>query len=76
LGTEFTTQFTSAALFDIINSRIISGKSTIISSNLGFEELSNIYSQRITSRFLGDYTIVQTTGKDLRGILRERNKNL
>lgn len=76
LGTEFTTQFTSAALFDIINSRIISKKSTIISSNLGFEELSNIYSQRITSRFLGDYTIVQTTGKDLRGILRERNKNL
>lgn len=76
LGTEFTTQFTAAALFDIINSRIISKKSTVVSSNLGFEELSNLYSQRITSRFLGDYSIVQTTGKDLRGILRERNRNL
>lgn len=74
LGTEFSTQFTSAAFFDIINSRITAGKSTIISSNLGFEELSNIYSQRITSRFMGDYTIVQTMGKDLRGIIREINK--
>ncbi len=76
LGTEFNTQFTSAALFDIINSRIISGKSTIISSNLAFDDLSNIYSQRITSRFLGDYTIVQTTGKDLRSILMGHNKKL
>ncbi len=74
LGTEFATQFTSAAFFDIINSRITAGKSTIISSNLGFEELSNIYSQRITSRFMGDYTIVQTMGKDLRGLIREINR--
>lgn len=68
LGTEFVTQFTSAAFFDIINSRIISGKSTIISSNLSFENLSEIYSQRITSRFLGDYNIMQTVGKDLRSL--------
>ncbi len=74
LGTEFTTQFTSAALFDIINSRIISGKSTVISSNLGFEELSNQYSQRITSRFVGDYQLMQTVGKDLREVLKKRNK--
>ena len=33
LGTEFVTQFTSAALFDIINTRITSGKSTIISTS-------------------------------------------
>ncbi len=75
LGTEFQTQFTSAALFDIINSRIISGKSTIISSNLGFEELSNLYSQRVVSRFMGDYKIFQTLGKDLRTIKRVATKN-
>lgn len=72
LGTEFATQFTSAALFDIINSRIISGKSTVISTNLGFEELSNLYSQRITSRFAGDYQLLQTAGKDLRLIIKKR----
>ncbi len=74
LGTEFTTQFTLAALFDIINSRIISGKSTVISTNLNFEELSNIYSQRVTSRFMESYQLIQTVGKDLRGIIRTRNK--
>ncbi|MBR5156120.1 MAG: ATP-binding protein [Clostridia bacterium] len=74
LGTEFTTQFTLAALFDIINSRIISGKSTVISTNLNFEELSNTYSQRVTSRFMESYQLIQTVGKDLRTILKLRNK--
>ena len=73
LGTEFITQFTSAALFDIINSRIISGKSTVISTNLGFEELSNLYSQRVTSRFVGEYQLLQTAGNDLRMIIKKRS---
>ena len=73
LGTEFTTQFTLTALFEIINSRIISQKSTVISTNLGFEEISEIYSQRIASRFVGNYQILQTAGKDLRMIIKKRN---
>ncbi len=75
LGTEFTTQFTLAAFFDIVNSRIISGKSTVISTNLSFEELSNTYSQRIASRFMESYQLIQTIGKDLRAIIKERKKN-
>lgn len=77
LGTEFTTQFTSALFFDIINMRLTTGKSTIISSNLDFDKLSEIYSQRITSRFIGDYTIVQTVGHDLRAVTKatKRAKN-
>ncbi len=74
LGTEFVTQFTTAAFFDIINSRIISGKSTIISTNLGFEELSATYSQRIASRFVGEYTLLQTIGADLRSITKLKRK--
>ncbi len=73
LGTEFTTQFTLTSLFDIINSRIISGKSTVISTNLGFEELSELYSQRITSRFTGHYQLMQTMGNDLRGLSKKRS---
>ncbi len=74
LGTEFTTQFTSAALFDIINARITAGKSTIISTNLSFETLSEVYSNRITSRFMGEYKILQTLGEDIRKIKRTRGK--
>lgn len=66
LGTEFVTQFTTAALFDIINSRIISSKSTIVSSNLSFEDMHKMYSQRLTSRLAGEYVHLQTLGKDLR----------
>jgi len=74
LGTEFITQYTSAALFDIVNARITSGKSTVISTNLAFESLSDMYSERITSRFRGEYKILQTLGEDVRKIKRMRNK--
>ena len=74
LGTEFVTQFTAASLFDIINTRIISGKSTIISTNLDFETLSEMYSQRIASRFIGEYKILQTLGEDIRKIKRIRER--
>lgn len=74
LGTEFVTQFTSAVFFDLINTRALAGKSTVISTNLGFEDLSEIYSQRILSRFTGDYNIMQTVGGDLRSILKKIKK--
>ncbi len=74
LGTEFVTQFTSATFFDVINSRIISGKSTIVSTNLDFEGITKIYSQRIASRFIGDFILLQTMGEDLRSILKFKNK--
>ena len=66
LGTEFTTQFTSAVFFDIINSRLVSGKSTLISTNLDLEGINNLYSQRITSRIMGDYKAITLYGNDIR----------
>ncbi len=74
LGTEFATQFTLAVFFDIINMRMTTGRSTIISTNLSLDTLSEIYSQRITSCFVGDYTLIQTAGCDLRAILKTRKK--
>lgn len=41
LGTEFITQFTAAALFDLINTRLINNKSTVISTNLDFDSMEN-----------------------------------
>lgn len=66
LGTEFTTQYTAAALFDIMNSRMLQNKSTIISTNLNLKGLENAYSPRFTSRITGDYQILSFIGKDLR----------
>ena len=44
------------------------GKSTIITTNLGLEEIDKIYSTRVASRLLGDYTILPTIGEDIRHI--------
>ena len=73
LGTEFVTAYSTAALFDIINTRQIQEKSTIISTNLTGEGLENIYGRRFTSRLFGTYKVVPFIGKDLR--LRKFKEN-
>lgn len=72
LGTEFITQFTAAALFDLINTRLINNKSTVISTNLDFDSMEKLYSSRFTSRILGDFKIMIITGGDLRKQLFEK----
>ena len=54
------------SFFDIINSRLISGKSTVISTNLDLEGINRLYSQRITSRIMGDYKAITLYGNDVR----------
>lgn len=66
LGAEFTTSFTVAAVYNIINTRILEGKPTIISSNLTLKELEDKYTQRITSRIIGNYKPLVFCGKDIR----------
>lgn len=66
LGAEFTTNFTIATLNNIINTRLLSSKPTIISSNLNINVLNDTYSRRITSRIIGEYRILTFKGKDIR----------
>lgn len=66
LGTEFSTQFTNACLYQIVNERMVNGLSTIISTNLSVQELIEKYDQRLISRLLGTYTLVQFEGEDIR----------
>lgn len=71
LGTEFNTQFTLSVLFGIINHRIINGRSTIVTTNLGFADIENNYKERICSRLRGDYTALIFCGRDIRRIKKE-----
>ena len=70
LGAEFSTQFTVSCIYNIINSRILSGKPTIISTNLTPNELEDKYTQRITSRIIGSYVSLKFMGRDIRQIRR------
>jgi DNA replication protein DnaC len=61
-----TTSFTISALYDIINTRLISGKKTIVSSNLTIAELRFRYSEQIMSRLEGEYQVLTFRGDDIR----------
>ena len=41
LGTEYTSAYTVACLYNIINTRILCSRPTVISTNLGFDELAH-----------------------------------
>ena len=58
--------FTDSALFDCLNERLIHQKSTIISTNLSLKEMQEKYEERITSRVIGNYTVLKIFGDDIR----------
>ena len=66
LGTELTNSFTNSELFNILNTRLLSGKKTIISTNLSPMQLGSNYAQRIFSRIFDRFKMVKFIGKDLR----------
>lgn len=66
LGTEVSNTFTNAEIFNIVNTRIIKGKKTIISTNLTPNEISQIYTDRVFSRVFDKFMPLKFYGNDLR----------
>ena len=66
LGPEMTTQFTISALYQILNTRLMGAKPTIVSTNLPLGDLSARYSEQIASRLLGAYRLYKFYGDDIR----------
>ena len=67
LGAEFVSQFSVAALYNLINTRQNKGLPTIISTNLSGAELAGKYEGRIYSRIVGaDYIVLRFEGNDHR----------
>ena len=74
LGTEFITQFTIATLYDIINTRLLRRRPTIISTNFNIDGLRKKYDDRITSRLSGNYLRYQFVGSDVRITLKVKKR--
>jgi len=66
LGTELTTAYTAEVFFDLLNSRINDKKQTIINTNMSLGDLQRLYSERITSRIIGNFTQLMFRGEDIR----------
>ncbi len=66
LGTEFQTSFTASEFFNIINFRYIKKKPVVISTNLEPKDIIDKYSDRVVSRFYGNYDFLEFLGEDIR----------
>lgn len=71
LGTEMPGQFVTAALYSLLNDRILAGKPMVISTNLNVDEMSRRYSPQIASRLHGGFQRLTFVGEDIR-VLKNR----
>ena len=73
LGTEMPGQFVTAALYSLVNDRLLAGMPMVISTNLNVDELSRRYSPQIASRLHGSFTRLTFLGEDIR-VLKNRGQ--
>jgi len=66
LGTEMAGNFVTAALYSLLNDRILAGKPTIISTNLNAQEIADRYSPQIASRLRGNFRQLTFAGEAIR----------
>ncbi len=71
LGTEMVTPMSVSALYTLINTRLVNGKKTIISTNCSHEQLRKQYGGQIYSRLAGEFLCLPFAGEDIR-LLRSR----
>lgn len=67
LGSEFVSPYIQSLFYNIVNTRDLSSKPTIINTNLSMNEIANKYTPRIASRLL-NYNDVNFVGNDIRQI--------
>ena len=72
LGSELTTQFTQSALYELINTRLVAERHTVISTNLSLEEIARRYNPQIASRIEGEYHVLHFFGDDIRMLKKRR----
>lgn len=66
LGIEMINSFSTSEIFNIVNTRLLEGKKTLISTNLSPKELSATYTDRVFSRVFQKFMPLKFYGEDLR----------
>ncbi len=67
LGGEFVSPYIQSLLYNIINTRDLANKPTVINTNLSMGDIANKYTPRVASRLL-KYNNVNFVGNDVRQI--------
>ena len=66
LGTEMPGQFVTAALYSLLNDRLLASKPMVITTNLTVDEAGRRYSPQIASRLYGSFVRYTFVGDDIR----------
>lgn len=66
LGSEQITDFTSSELFTLINKKLLKRKKMLISTNLSLPLITKRYSERISSRLIGEFKLFKFYAEDIR----------
>ena len=72
LGREMTTRLTQSSLYELVNTRLVAGRQTVISTNLSLEELEQRYDPPILSRLKGEYEFLGFFGADIRPLRKNQ----
>ncbi len=73
LGTEFTGQFVLAALYGLLNGRLLARKPMVFTTNMNWQDLEKRYTPQIASRLSGEFTQVWLVGDDIRKLRKQGN---
>ena len=74
LGTEYQSKYTVSSMYNILNTRLLKQKPTIISTNLTINDMQEIYGVRVVSRIIGMLDRIEFVGSDIRQILRNKKQ--
>ena len=66
LGAEMVTSFSKSALYNLVNTRLLANRPTVINTNLTMEEIEARYTPRISSRLIGSFASHKFIGTDIR----------
>ncbi|MGL5380341.1 ATP-binding protein [Clostridium sp.] len=66
LGAEQITDFSVTELFNLINKKLLKKKKMLISTNLTLSKLTEIYSERLSSRLIGNFKLCKFYAADIR----------
>ena len=64
--------FVTSAFYQLINTRLMTGKRTIVSTNLTLGEIEKRYGAAVASRLGGEYQMLTFFGDDIRQLKRNQ----
>ena len=73
LGTEMITSISVSALYTLLNTRLVTGRRLILSTNLDDAELSAKYGPQICSRLAGEFEALPFQGDDIRKLKKDQS---